>query len=104
MVLPRWATVPPRCSSTSSATSGSLVQTISIPTAGGAQITCSGSATSEGALTLSSDRSVLTFAGYAASPGVAGIASTAAATYSRAVGVISANGTYSRVADGFQRV
>jgi hypothetical protein len=79
---------------------GSLVQTINIPTAGGAEITCSGSASSEGALTLSSDRSVLTFAGYAASPGIAGIASTAAATYSRAVGVISANGTFSRVAAG----
>ena len=81
-------------------TLGSLVQTINIPTTGGAEITCSGSAASEGALTLASDGSVLTFAGYAASPGIAGIASTAAATYSRAVGVISANGTYSRVATG----
>jgi len=82
-------------------TSGSLVQPpISIPTAGGTQITCSGSATSEGALTLSPDGSVLTFAGYAASPGIAGIASTAAATYSRAVGVLSASGTYSRFATG----
>jgi hypothetical protein len=81
-------------------TSGTLVQTIGIPTAGGAQITCSGSASSEGALTLSSDGSVLTFAGYAASPGVAGIAKTAAASYSRAVGVINASGTYSRVATG----
>jgi hypothetical protein len=81
-------------------TSGSLVQTIGIPTAGGTQITCSGSASSEGALTLSSDRSVLTFAGYAASPGVATIASTSAASYSRAGGVISASGTYTRVATG----
>jgi hypothetical protein len=81
-------------------TAGSLVQTITIPTAGGTQIACSGSASSEGALTLSADRSVLTFAGYAASPGVAGIASTAAATYSRAVGVLSARGTFSRVATG----
>jgi hypothetical protein len=80
--------------------SGSLVQTIGIPTTGGTQLTCSGTASSEGALTLSSDGSVLTFAGYAASPGVSAIAGTSAATYSRAVGVISASGTYSRVATG----
>lgn len=77
-------------------TSGTLVQTIGIPTAGGTQMTCSGSASSEGALTLSSDGSVLTFAGYAASPGVAGIAKTAAASYSRAVGVINPNSEVER--------
>jgi hypothetical protein len=81
-------------------TSGTWVQTIAIPTAGGTALTESGTASSEGALTLSSDGSVLTFAGYAASSGVASIASTAAATYSRGVGVINASGTYSRVATG----
>jgi len=81
-------------------TSGTFVQRIAIPAAGGTALTESGTASSEGALTLSSDRSVLTFAGYAASPGIAGIASTAAATYSRGVGVINASGAYSRVATG----
>jgi len=80
--------------------SGTLVQTIAIPTAGGTAFTESGTASSEGALTLSSDGSLLTFAGYAAASGVAGIASTASATYSRGVGVINGSGTFSRVATG----
>jgi hypothetical protein len=81
-------------------TSGSLVQTIGIPTSGATRLTSSGSASSEGALTLSSDRSALTFAGYAASVGTAGIAGTAAITNNRAAGIISASGAYTRAATG----
>lgn len=68
---------------------------ISIPT-DGTGLVLSGSASSEGALTLSSDGSILTFGGYAASAGTASVASGNAA---REVGRINAAGQFSVVAN-----
>jgi hypothetical protein len=79
---------------------GSLVQTFNIPTSGGSETTLSGSATSEGALTLSTDGHLLTYGAYATGPGVASIASTAATAINRSVGVLNGSGVYSRVAVG----
>jgi hypothetical protein len=72
-----------------------LVQQIAIP-AGGTGLTSSGTATSEGELTLSTDGSILTFGGYASASGVSGIASS---TATRQIGVINANGQFSMVAN-----
>jgi hypothetical protein len=60
--------------------------------ADGAQqpLTFSGTATSDGALSLSDNGSYVTFAGYGAMPGLAGVASTATATVNRIVGRVTA--------------
>lgn len=79
-------------------TAGSFVQTIALPTAavgGNSALTLSGSATSEGFLSLSTDGKYLTLGGYGAAPGTAGVATATPATVNRVVGVISANGTVS---------
>jgi hypothetical protein len=75
----------------SAATASDLVQQINIPTDGTGLVT-SGSATSEGQLTLSSDGSILTFGGYVAAAGTTGIASS---TVPRAVGVVNSAGQFS---------
>jgi len=76
---------------------GSFVQSISLPTTGASAFTLSGTATSEGALTLSANPStqaqVLTIAGYNAAAGVASIAGTTSTVAPRVVDVISADGT-----------
>ncbi|HEY1737733.1 MAG TPA: DUF3616 domain-containing protein, partial [Acidimicrobiia bacterium] len=73
---------------------GAAVQNIALPTAdsGGGQfaLTESGSAGSEGALNLSSDGHYLAVAGYDATPGTAGVASSA--TIGRVVGLIDGSG------------
>ncbi len=75
---------------------GSLVQSIPLPVAGsGSQrrLTMSGSATSEGALALSTDGHYLTLAGYDADPGTAGVASTTSSAVPRVVGRVGGDGT-----------
>ena len=67
------------------------VQQISIPSDFSAGITLSGSASSEGALTLSPNGTTLTFAGYRTN---AGLASVATSTAWRAAGVIDAQGNF----------
>ena len=80
---------------------------IALPTAAsGANkpFTVSGTATSEGSLALSGDRSYLTLAGYSAVPGTAGVASTASAAVPRVVARVSAAGsvdTSSTISDAF---
>ena len=75
---------------------GSLVGSpITLPTvASGSHrpFTMSGSATSEGALSRSSDERFLVLAGYASAPGIASIASTASAAVNRVVARVSAAG------------
>ncbi len=74
-------------------TSGTLVQTVALPTAiSGANqpLTCAGSATSEGMLTRSADGRYLLLTGYAAVPGTLAITSTASATSPRVVGRVDA--------------
>lgn len=75
--------------------SGTLVQTIPLPTSASGNnraLTLSGTATSEGFLTLSVDGRYLTMMGYDAPPGVSSIASTASSTYNRVVARIDMNG------------
>ncbi len=74
---------------------GSLVQTINLPTAvsgGNYALTFSGSATSEGFLTLSTDGRYLTLAGYNAAPGTVTPQSSTAASIARVVGRVDMNG------------
>ncbi len=74
-------------------TSGTLVQSIAIPTSASgsnAPLTLSGSATSEGSIVGSVDKRYLIIAGYGVAPGTASIASTASATVNRVVARIDA--------------
>jgi hypothetical protein len=76
-------------------TGGSAVQSLALPTApAGANkpLTVSGSATSEGAVSLSSNGSYLTVGGYAAPPGTSGIAATTSAAQPRVMGRIDGAG------------
>jgi hypothetical protein len=69
---------------------GSIVGTVSLPTApAGARLTMSGSATSEGCLSLSADGHYLALAGYDASTGTGSVAS---GTSNRVVGRIDVAG------------
>ncbi len=75
---------------------GALLQTISFPASGSSPLTLSGTATTDGQLTLSSDKFILTFAGYAAAAGTGSpVGST---TINRAVGVVTGDGICSRTA------
>jgi hypothetical protein len=70
---------------------------LAMPTATGTgttpnPLTASGSATSEGGLTLSTDGTTLLVPGYDSAPGTAGIASTTAANIPREVGEVTATG------------
>lgn len=76
--------------------SGTIVQSIALPTAVNGNnriLTESGSATSEGALTLSADGRYLTLVGYDAAPGTASVTGTASSTTNRIVGRVDAAGT-----------
>ncbi len=69
--------------------SGILVQTISVPSTGTDKLTASGSATSEGGLTLSGDGRYLSFIGYDA---IAGTASIAGTSSNKVVARVGTNG------------
>jgi hypothetical protein len=77
-------------------TAGVLVQSIALPTAASGSnfpICASGTATSEGLMTLSSNGQYLIATGYGVAPGYASsLTSTASATVNRIVAVIDANG------------
>lgn len=74
---------------------GTLVQSIPMPTAASGSnkpMTASGTATSEGELTLSANGQYLLATGYDAAPGVASIASTTATADPRVIGRIDTSG------------
>jgi hypothetical protein len=76
-------------------TDGALLGMVALPTSDAGlnhALTMSGSATSEGALSLSADGRFLALAGYAAPPGTASVASSTAAMVGRVVGSIDASG------------
>lgn len=76
-------------------TSGTLVQSIPLPTAdSGANqtLTVAGSSTSEAMLTLSTDARYLVMTGYDAAPGTGAVAGTTSAATNRIVGRIDATG------------
>jgi len=75
---------------------GALVQSISMPTAvvgSNRRLTASGSATTEGFLTLTSNGQYLAVPGYDAALGTAAVAGTASATVNRVVGRVDSAGT-----------
>ena len=75
--------------------SGALVQSTALPTAAaGADnpLVSSGSATSEGGLTLSADSRYLVATGYDAAPGTSGLSSSAAASVPRTIARVDADG------------
>jgi uncharacterized protein len=77
-------------------TAGVLVQSIAVPTTTvGAQrrLVCSGSATSEGWLTRSTDGQYIVFPGYDAAVGTANITTSPSATVPRVIGRAGASGT-----------
>ncbi len=76
--------------------SGTLVQTIAMPTAvsgSNRRLTAAGSSTSEGFLTRSADGQYIVLAGYDADVGTATVASTTSATVNRVIGRVDASGT-----------
>ncbi|MFA6954716.1 MAG: Calx-beta domain-containing protein [Thermoanaerobaculia bacterium] len=77
-------------------TLGALVQSIAVPTTTvGSQrrLVCSGSATSEGFLSRSSDGQYVVFSGYDAALATASITSSSSATVPRVIGRVAADGT-----------
>lgn len=75
---------------------GTFVQTTALPTAAAGtqrRLTMSGSATSEGALSLSADGRYVTVAGYDAAVGTASVASTTGSAANRVVGRLGADGS-----------
>ncbi len=80
------------------ASNGSLVQSIALPslgnnTTGNFSATASGSATSEGMITLSQDGQYIAFSGYSANAGLSSVASSNAASVLRVGGTMNYNGT-----------
>jgi hypothetical protein len=72
---------------------GSLVQTINVPTAtagSNRRLTMAGSGITEGSLTISPDGRYIAFGGYDAAVATASVATTAAATNNRVVGILDA--------------
>src|SRR5215213_8938350 len=75
---------------------GALVQSIAMPIAvsgSNKRLTASGSSTTEGMLTRSTDGQYLVLAGYDATPGTASISGTSSSTVNRVVGRVDASGT-----------
>jgi hypothetical protein len=78
---------------------GSLVNSLPIPsTAGNAPLTWSGTATSEGALTRSSDGTLLVMGGYNTAKGLAAVAGSTSVAVPRAVGTVDSAGNYALAA------
>ncbi len=79
---------------------GTLVQSIALPTSGNNAFVASGTATSEGGLTISPDGRYITLTGYNAATGTTGIAATTSANVARTVAIIdttTGNTTYTRL-------
>ncbi|RYZ17326.1 MAG: DUF3616 domain-containing protein, partial [Sphingobacteriales bacterium] len=74
----------------------SPVLSVPMPLTGSARLMASGTATSEGFITLSADSLHLVVAGYDAAGGTAGVAGTTAATVNRVVDTVNNSGTAGR--------
>lgn len=75
-------------------TANDLVSSLAIPTNGASALVNSGTAASEGALTLSANDQYIVLAGYNANAGTASIAGTTAAADPRAVATVDASGNF----------
>lgn len=74
------------------------VTSLAIPSTGASALVNSGTASSEGGLTLSADDQYIVVSGYNAAAGTASIASSSSATVPRGVATVDANGNYNLVA------
>ncbi|HEU4719060.1 MAG TPA: immunoglobulin domain-containing protein, partial [Bacteroidia bacterium] len=74
---------------------GTLTNSVALPVAGPNVITTSGTATSEGNISLSANGRYIIVPGYNALPGTTGLTSTTSATVARVTGQVDASGTYS---------
>lgn len=79
-------------------TSGAFVNATAIPSTGASALVNSGSATSEGGLTLSADGQYLVLAGYNAAAGTASVAGTTSASVPRGIATVNASGNYALAA------
>jgi hypothetical protein len=80
-------------------TGGTFAGSVQLPDSGPSSLIVSGSATSEGALSLSGDGHSLTIAGYnTARPFSGSLAGSSSSSVPRGIGLISANGTYTLAA------
>lgn len=70
--------------------------TVNIPSTGPGQHVISGSATSEGLISLSSDQTKIIIPGYAAPAGTASIAGTTSAAFNRAISSVDGAGNYTQ--------
>jgi predicted extracellular nuclease len=73
--------------------SGTLVQSIALPTSGGSAVTAVGNATTEGAIAFSQDGSALIFTGYRKASGGTSPASDSYTTTPRVIGTLKLDGT-----------
>jgi WD40 repeat protein len=79
-------------------TSGSFVNGLAIPSTGSSALVNSGSAASEGQLSLSADGQYLVFAGYNAAAGATKIASSLSSAVPRGIATVDAYGNYTLAA------
>jgi hypothetical protein len=82
---------------TTTANQASPVKTVYVDTTGTARITLSGTATSEGQMTLSSDSTRLVIAGYDAAAGTTGITGSTSASIPRVIDTVTLNAIPGRV-------
>lgn len=75
-------------------TAGTYVNDVSIPSTGSSALVNSGTAGSEGQLSLSADGQYIVLAGYNTAAGSASVASSTSATVPRGVATVDANGNY----------
>jgi hypothetical protein len=75
-------------------TSGAFVNSQAIPTTGSPALVNSGTAASEGQLSLSANGQYLVFAGYNVAAGTAGVASSASSAVPRGIATVDASGNY----------
>jgi len=79
-------------------TSGAFVNTLAIPSTGSSALVNSGSAASEGQLSLSANGQYLVFAGYNVAAGTLGVAGASSSTVPRGIATVNSAGTYSLAA------
>jgi PEP-CTERM motif len=79
-------------------TGGTFLNSLAIPSTGFSELVTSGSASSEGQLTLSANDEYLVFAGYNTGVGVTKVASTDSSSVARGIATVDGNGSYSLVA------
>jgi hypothetical protein len=77
---------------------GDLESTLAIPSTGSAELVNSGTASSEGDLTLSANNQYLVLAGYNVAAGTTGVAGAASSAVSRGVATVDAGGNYTLAA------